>query len=357
MLSSNVIHHSRSLRLCRCTLRLTLAGFALLACCSPRAQVATSASGFYTLQIHGTHGSSTAALSFVGFGLTRPPVCQGRLDSFGPNTVTDSRAKWVDGQFEGLNGPHYLEIASGPYAGFTTDIITSRGPSRSLVLDVDLSTLLSGGEAYTVRPHWTLASVFGPANEVGLGGGSCVTGDEILVLNTSTKAYLTYYYKTLGLGGTGWRSATSPFTDQSNAPLPLGTGVLIRRKQAGDVFLKLFGSVKTGNTLLQVEPGLNIVANIAPTGVMLGDSGLYTGDLSTGLAGGSMTSADQVLLFDGTSYQTYYYKTTGLGGTGWRSAASSSLDASSTLIPHGGALLIQRSASRPPFFWNVASPE
>jgi uncharacterized protein (TIGR02597 family) len=353
MLCTTILRQLRSPRLPSCLSRLAVILFALLAGASLPAQVASPVSGFYTFQIWGSDVPSTPALSFVGLGLTRPVVYRGRLDNFGSGMVTDSHAQWSDGQFEGANGPHYIELTSGQYAGLTADIATCSGTTRTLALSVDLSPLLSGGEAYCIRPCWTLASVFGPNDEAGLGGGSSVTADEILVLDTCTGVYSSYYYKTAGLGGTGWRSTTSPFTDQSNARISLGQGILVQRKQPGDISLKLFGTVKAGNTLLPVAPGLNIVANIAPTGMMLGNSGLYTGDSGTGLAGGSLTSADQVLLFDGVTYQTYYYKTTGLGGTGWRSASGSSLDASDTIIPPGGAVLIQRATSRPGFYWKV----
>jgi uncharacterized protein (TIGR02597 family) len=319
--------------------------------------VASPVCGFSSFQVQGTHGNQAAALSFLGLGLTRPSVCHGRIDGVGTSTVTDSRAQWVDGQYDGANGPHYLEITSGAYAGLTADVVATQGATKSLLLSIDLSALLDGGESFKVRPHWTLASVFGPANEAGLGGGSAVTADEIMILNPATRLYTTYFYKTTGLGGSGWRSTASFTTDQSNARIALGQGLLIRRKQTNDLSIRLFGAVKPGNTLLQVLPGLNIVANVAPADRTLGSSQLYTGDPQTGLAGGSIVTADKLLLFDGAVYKTYYYKTTGLGGIGWRSAASSSQDASAVVIPAGGALLIQRATSRAPFFWTVAGQQ
>jgi uncharacterized protein (TIGR02597 family) len=324
---------------------------------SAQAQVASPMGGFSTLTILGTHGKSTAALSLLGLGLTRPALCHGRIDGLGPRSISDSRATWIDGQFDGLRGPHFFELTSGPYAGFTAEILDTQSASKSLILNVDLSKILDGGESFAVRPHWTLAGIFGPANEAGLGSGSAVTADEILVLNPVTRVYTTYFYKTVGLGGTGWRSTTSLSADQSNARMPLGQGILVRRKQTPDLSLRLFGAVKTGCTLLAVVPGLNIAANIVPTARTLGSSRLYTGDPRTGLAGGSIVTADKLLLFDGSIYQTYYYKTTSLGGTGWRSAASASVDASNAIIPAGAAMLIQRSTSLPAFFWSVPASD
>ena len=270
--------------------------------------------------------------------------------------ISDSRAKWMDGAFNGSNGPHYLEITSGPYEGFTTAIASTQAATKSLLLDVDIASLLTGGESYKIRPEWTLAAIFGPADESGLGSGSLVTADEVLMLDPGTGMYRTYYYKTIGLGGIGWRSTSSPFADQSNTPLCLGQGLIICRKRASDISLKLFGAAKSDKTLLQISPGMNIQANVAPMAMTLASSGLYTGDQATGLAGGSISSADKILLFDGETYQTFYYQKIGLGGTGWRSAVAPFLDASATIIPAGSALVIQRMTSRAGFFWAVPAP-
>ena len=105
-------------------------------------------------------------------------------------------------------------------------------------------------------------------------------------------------YKTIGLGGIGWRSTASASTDQSNAKIDLTQGILIRRKQPANVTLRVFGSAKSGNTFIEVQSGLNILANVYPGGTLtLGNSHLYTGDPSTGLASGSNVTADKLLIY------------------------------------------------------------
>jgi len=312
--------------------------------------------GFITLHVRGTGNTSSSALSFLGLGLTRSVVFRGNLESFGPGTITDLQAHWTDNQFNGANGPHYLEITSGSHAGFLTDILDTDGLSRTLTLADDLSSVLSGGETYTIRKHWTLATLFGPNNQAGLGAGSNVSADEILIYNPATGFYTTYFYKTIGLGGTGWRSTASSSFNQANAQLDLTQGILIRRKQAANLEIKIFGTVKTGPTMAEVQPGLNILGNVYPIDTLtLGNSCLYTGDLSTGLTGGSNVSADKVLIYDGLTYRTYYYKTLGLGGIGWRSTASSSINASGTILPAGASILIQR-INNTAFLWQAAQP-
>lgn len=322
-----------------------------------RAEVASAVAGLLTITVKGHNDQASSAITFIGLGLTRPVVCQGHLESLAPNAISDAHATWVDDQFNGADGAHYLEIASGPAAGLMTDIVDTVAATKSLALADDLSSVLTGGETFKIRKHWTLAALFGTANQAGLGGGSNVTADEILVYDPLTGLYTTYFYKTIGLGGTGWRSTASSSADQAEAILKLTSGILIRRRQAADVSFKVFGSVKSGDTYLPVLPGLNLVGNVYPTdSLTLGTSGLFTGDPATGLAGGSNVSADKVLIYNGTTYDTYYYKTQGLGGIGWRSTASSSADASGTLIPAGTSILIQRATDRAGFYWVAGQP-
>jgi uncharacterized protein (TIGR02597 family) len=213
-------------------------------------QVASAVSGFMTLTIKGHGGVAPSALSFIGLGLTRPVVCQGSLESVAPNAITDEHASWVDDQFNGANEAHYLEITSGPAAGVLTEILDTDAGTKTLILADDLSTVLTGSETFKIRKYWTLASLFGAQNQAGLGSGSNVTADQVLIFDSLTGLYTTYFYKTVGLGGTGWRSTASSSKDESNAKLDLTRGLLIQRKQPGDLKVKVFGAVKTGDTYI-----------------------------------------------------------------------------------------------------------
>ncbi|MGB0290854.1 MAG: TIGR02597 family protein, partial [Opitutales bacterium] len=74
---------------------------------------------------------------------------------------------------------------------------------------------------------------------------------------------------------------------------------------------------------------------------------VFGADNSAGLKGGAHSGlADNILIQTGSnSFATYYYQTGGLGGTGWRSAASSSVDASGAIIPHGSGIIAVRGES------------
>lgn len=66
---------------------------------------------------------------------------------------------------------------------------------------------------------------------------------------------------------------------------------------------------------------------------------------SSGLVGGSATTADQILVRAGSGYDIYYYQTQGIGGTGWRQSGSPLVDRKDTPLFLEQGLLIKRLAS------------
>src|SRR5438128_330348 len=125
---------NRLYRLARLSFWLSLA---MVLASTSRAEVTSGVSGFMTLTIKGHGGHAASALSFIGLGMTRPVVYQGNLESVGINTITDQQAGWTDGQFNGVNGAHYIEIASGPGAGLMTDIVGTIAGAKNLTLADD----------------------------------------------------------------------------------------------------------------------------------------------------------------------------------------------------------------------------
>ncbi len=306
--------------------------------------------GFITLDIAGTGGTGPNAISFKGLGLTRPVEYQGSAETVDTASLTDNEATWTDNQFAGANGKFYVEITSGAGAGTTYDIVGTNAATKTLTLGQNLATGVTGGATFKVRKHWTLASVFGAANESGLGGGTATTADQILIWNGTS--YDIYYYQTAGIGGTGWRKAGAQTVDASSAVIYPEDGLLIKRQQSTPVNVVLMGAVKTGKTSVPISVGTNIIGNVFAAPMTLQTSGIYTGDPSTGIAGGTATTADQVLVWNGTGYDIYYYQTAGIGGTGWRKAGAQTVDASSATIPVGASFIIKRNAQTA-FDWAI----
>jgi uncharacterized protein (TIGR02597 family) len=319
-----------------------------------QSSVTTDPVGFVTLTVRGHGGAAASALSFIGLSMTRPVEFQGVIDQVSSSTIVCNNATWADNAFNAGSGPCFLEITSGPWAGLMVDIVNTVAATKSLELISPIPVV--GGETFKVRKHWTLAAIFGATNSAGLGGGgSAAEADEILIYDAVNKRYDVYFYKNAGLGGTGWRSTASS-ASASAVPLYIDEGILVRRKQATDVAVVLSGAVKTGPTIVPITGnGLNIVANVYPGGALtLGASQLYTSSTSTGLAGGTIATADLVQVYNGSSYVSYYYKNSGLGGTGWR-ADTGTADVSATVISSGASVIIYRKLGGS-FYWVMPQP-
>lgn len=299
--------------------------------------------GFITLNVAGTGGAGGSSLSFRGLSLTRPVEYQGSAESVTANSVTDNEATWTDNQFNGTNGAYFLEITSGPGAGTTYDITATTAATKTVTLAQNLGAGIAAPVVFKIRKHWTIAAVFGAANEAGLQGGTSTSADQLLLWNGT--GYDIYYYQTSGLGGTGWRQAGAPAVDASGTKLVMEELLLLKRGQATAVNVVLMGAVKTGQTSVPVFNGNNFLGNVYAAPMTLQSSGIYTGNPATGLAGGSSVTADQILLWNGTGYDIYYYQTSGLGGTGWRRAGAPSTDASATPLPVGSGFIVKRTNS------------
>jgi len=319
----------------------------------------TAPAGFTKLPITGAASALSPSYSYLGMGLTNPVSYNGKVTSFGAQTITDSTAIWNDNQFNGRSGQFYIEIVSGSHAGLMSDIIATSAATKTLTTEDNLAPYLANGQLYKIRKHRTIGDVFGVNNSAGLNGGATVsTADEVQVFNPVTQTYLRYYYQTSGTGGIGWRSSTDSATDASGTALYLDQGVIVCRKLAGDLPLGLTGAVKTGPTIVPIGTNLNLIANVYPAGnLTLGNSGLRNSNAALGLVGAaSVTDADEVHIFSGTGFQIYFFKTSGPGGTGWRNSTNPSADAGKTQIPPGASIYVLRKNGRSAFLWRVAQP-
>jgi len=320
---------------------------------SAQTTAATDPVGFVTVAVPSSGIQGTPAYTFVSLGILNPIALQSTATTVSGSVLTDSTATWADNAYNsttaGAPPTYFLEVrstTSGNNVGTMFDIVTTNAAAKSLTVN---GTLPADTLSYALRAHFTLASVFGATNQNGLTGGSSTSADQIQIFNGT--GYQTYFYKSQGvLGGTGWRSTNSISADVSSTVIYPTSGILIVNNQATAESVVISGAVKTGQTSIQVTSGFSLLGNVYSAGMTLGNANLYTGDPLTGLAGGTSTSADQVQFWNGTGFNTYFYKTQGvLGGTGWRSTSSISADASTTPIPVGAALFISRSGA--PFTW------
>jgi uncharacterized protein (TIGR02597 family) len=314
--------------------------------------------GFDTIQITGTGGGGSK-LTVAATEFLQAAKYSGLASVTGPATLFDATATWADNAFNGSNGSHYLEILSvngstqGPGVGATRTIVSSEAATKSLLLELPLPTGLVAPIEYRILSHWTLAAIFGANNTAGLQGGNALSADLVQLWNGS--GYDSFYYQTGGIGGTGWRKVGDQTSNAGGTIIRPDQSVLIKRVGATALPWVVTGWIKLGQTSIDIAPGFNFVPNPYSEAMTLGNCGLFTGSATSGIAGGSATSADQVKLWNGSGYDTFYYQTSGIGGTGWRKVGAQSTDASAVSIAPGTSIIVRRNGPSG-FTWAIPQP-
>ncbi len=283
------------------------------------------------------------------FGATKQ---DGTASSISGTALVDATAQWTADQFNGENGPHFVEITkvggsvTHPMVGTRREVVDTDEVTRTIIVNEDWPRITTGIVNYRIVRHMAVRS-----NTSGnLRTGSPLSADSFQLWDGDH--YETYYYQTVGIGGIGWRKAGDQFTDAGDTVIQMGQGIIFRRGETTPLSLVVRGVVKDNITPIQVEPGFNFLANPYAFPMTLASSSLHTGNVNTGIGSGSLITADQVLVWNGSYYDTYYYQASGLGGVGWRKVGDLFADASSTPIPAGSSIILRRLASRS-FEWKI----
>lgn len=340
------------------TLYTLLAAAAACGLASAAETAYTDPVGYLTIPLPGTGGVGTSKLQIGSQGLLPGDAIQHASIATDVTStyLEDTAATWTASAFVGF----YVEITSGPLEGTFTKITANTATQVSTEDDISAAGTTPN---YRIVKSFTIGSLLGnpPDSAVMQGGSNVGAADNMLILNASTGGYDTIWYKNGGIGGTGWRASSTGTADAAGNIIAPNDGLVFQRKQSADGALVVTGSVKTTPTDIWVEGDgattkLSILTLQFPVDELTLDaSGLYTGDPATGVKGGTnVGTADNVLIYDATTggYDTIWYKSGGIGGTGWRASSTGTADAGPNIIPAGKAILIQRKAG-PTFIWNV----
>ena len=335
-------------------LALILASTASLSGAAENGPIASPIAGFIAFEAPGATDPAKPQLSLKSTGLVRPVEFEGTTEAVRGKVLIDIRATWRDGEFGATNGTlatatHYVEITTGLQAGVMVDIVKTNAATHTLNLGQALPVNTGAKVGYRIRRHWTLGSLFGPANDIGFLPGTEKTADKIAIYFGT--GFDTFYYSN-GDAGTGWRRVGGRNVDAANYRIYPDDGISISRTGTGPALTFVKGQLKTGRTTVAMLRGMNLLGNVYPVSMTLASSGLFTGNPGTGLRPGTAANADQVLIFNGTTYDTYYYQQRDVRfGIGWRKTTDPRKDASATEIPGGVAIGILRRAA--PFNWRV----
>jgi hypothetical protein len=299
-----------------------------------------------TLQGSGS-GAATRALTTFSQRMVLPVLYAGTVSSLQNAALVDANAAWSNAQFGSTTNPTYAEFDNG----YMVDI-SGTASSQSLSLAGSVGGLVSPGDDYRVRQHFTVASLFGTNNETGLKAGlNPAEADNIVLIIPETQQTMTIFYFSNDVAQGWYRADYSPAADQVIYP---EQGVMVSRVDSADVNLYVCGPIKLGATVVPVQPGFNNVGTLKSLSTMtLSSLNLYTGDTTSGVASGlNLTVSDNLVVVepDGST-ASYFYFNDGKGNQGWYDALYNQAD--NTPILAGSAFFIKRQPASGPFTWTI----
>ena len=310
--------------------------------------------GLIDLTVSGGSAASPK-LSLVSPTLTKPILWQGVITGISGTTITVGGTPWTASQFNAAAGSHYVEIISTttPARSGTLADITATTTST---ITTFTATGAAIGDSIKIRKDVTISDLFGATNSAGLlASDDPTTADEVLIYIGATATSYFYYTGAPGYPA-GWYNSGS-FDPAGSISIAPNEAVVIKRKTSGNLSITFAGAVKTGNTLLPIQNGLNVLGTASAKGMTLFNSGLNTGSSTTGVfASDDPTTADEILLYSNGSATSYFYYNGGAPGypNGWYESGGFT-DANNIPIAPGTAFVLKRKNGIP-FNWALPSP-
>jgi uncharacterized protein (TIGR02597 family) len=258
----------------------------------------------------------------LGIPFNRASLFRGIVTSVSGSTIKAGTPAWTSGQF--VSAVHYLKFRTGPNAGRyftvtgnTADTLTVSAPGVAI----------AEKQVFEIVPAQTLGSLFGTTSVALRTGPDEASADLVRIQDGNV--WNTYFHngaQWLISGGTASQNGTIIRPEQ---------GLIVVAGGTSPVSLALRGSVSiTSEASLLPGSGEALVANRLPFDTTL--SALKIQSLSGWTKGASASVADNLMRWDGSSWNVYYHT-----GARWQMAGSqASQDGAS--LPVGEALLIRR---------------
>jgi len=275
----------------------------------------------YTVNTVGFVKKTVAAASTGGLSAPMTPfaIDSGTLTAVGAGTLTDAAKDWsavdVGPGTEGYLA-YFVEIKDGANEGRYFPILSNTADTLTVETPQDLTTLGLGGAAYCIRPFLTVQELCADANgdPVVGGGDSAAAADNLLAWNGG--GFDTIYFSTF-FGENQYRQAGGGVANQW--PVYPDEGLLVINRGASDIEFMSLGEVADNAKATWVPAGLTLAGNPFPANVALDDSELLEADGGPFAGGDSAAAADQVLMWNGAGYDTFYFSTF-FGENVWRQA-------------------------------------
>lgn len=263
------------------------------------------------------HGRQT-----VGITLNNPVVCAGAIvGNDATSLMLDEKLGDIADRLDEAHA-YYVEIVGDTLNTFSGDrfdidrAATEAAGPATLVLkaadhnssELPLPTDILVGHRIIVRRHLTLADVFGTGDDALLHAGfRYEEADHILFYDRQVGGYATYYLCSDGeTGASEWRKV-GRFGNWNETIIPPATGLFVDRNVDAPVEFVVAGTVRTNDFVLPLTTGYNFIASPYPTSAT--PVSLQMNSANGFVAAKGAASADQIVRFNGTAYETYFLQT------------------------------------------------
>ena len=242
--------------------------------------------------------------------------------------------------------PHFARVKTSATAAHTGKffLISANTTSQLTVIlpsgVANINTVLSVADTCEVVAANTLSSVFGTNPPVLKTSSDPLAADNVLIWNGSS--WDTYFHD-----GSAWQSLTS-FDPQDNTVIYPDEGMFVIHRFTASpgvnaaVNLVLMGTVPSTAESTDVaggstaHPGYTFISNRFPVNSTLGTLALQL--LPGWVSGSDPVAADNALIWNGTTWDTYFYDNS---VPGWQSLSSFDPQ-DSTPVPAGAAVFVIR---------------
>ena len=309
------------------------------------AQTATTTPvGFITITIPAAADATHPANSVVSVPLYKTADYASAVASLDSATQFTLTGSFGAGAF--VATPHFVRVktsATAAHIGKFFLISANTTSQLTVVLPagvLDINAFISATDTCEVVAANTLGSVFGTTTPVLKTSPDPVVADNVLIWNGST--WDTYYHD-----GTAWQNVNS-FDPQDNTVIYPDEGMFVIHRFTASpgvnasVSLVLMGTVPSTAEKTDVSggtvghPGYTFISNRFPVNATLGSLGLQL--LPGWVSGGDPVAVDNALIWNGTTWDTYYYDN---GVPAWQNVNSFDPQ-DSTPIPAGAAVFVIR---------------
>jgi uncharacterized protein (TIGR02597 family) len=261
------------------------------------------------------------------------------------SALSISGAAFTTNQF--TSTPHLARMKSGASVG--RFFVVTANTATQLTLDTAAAgyTLTTGapsttqaqvsvGDSVEILPANTLSTLFGstPATVPFQQGGSATAADNVYLFNGT--AWDVYFYND---SLSHWRKSGN-LNNQDNAVVLPDRGIFIVRRAVAPLTLTFLGTVPSTTEVTDFAGPASTFKSVRfPVNTTLGALALQ--NLPNWLSGASATAADNVYLWNGTTWGVYFYNNT---TNHWRKSGNLN-DQDTQVITLGTAMFVVRQST------------